>query len=196
MRLIKFVPYHSHTEFLQSFPLGGVAVEVGVLYGIHALYIDKYIQPKQLILIDAWEVCHNMATSERLDGELVFQECKNRFADKNHVEFWRGLSQNKIPKLEDQSVNFAFIDAGHTYEECLADLEAMLPKMALGGWLCGHDYCEIFQYGVVRAVAVFIDRHGLKIDKLTDISLGRVTGSDRKHYSLQTSYNSYAIHIP
>ena len=196
MGLINFAPYHTQGDFLRSFPRGGVAVEVGVLYGANALNIDKYIQPDQLILIDAWDVCFDMTTAERLDGDTVLKRCKDRFADKFNVEFWRGKSQDKIPELGDKSVSFAYLDACHRYEECLADLEAMLPKMAPGGWLCGHDYCEIEQYGVVRAVAVFLDRHNLKLSKLTDVPLGNVTGSNRKHYQPQTAYNSYGIQIP
>ena len=196
MGLINFVPYHTQIDFLKSFPTGGLAVEVGVLYGVNALNIHTYLQPDHLILIDAWEHCYDLTTCEKLDGDIVFQRCKNRFSNKFNVEFWRGKSKDKIPELKDTSVNFAYIDACHFYEECLADLEAMYPKMAPDSWICGHDFCEIVQFGVVRAVSVFIDRHNLKLDKLTDFPLGNVIGSDRKFYSLQTSYNSYAIHIP
>lgn len=35
------------------------------------------------------------------------------------------------------------------------------------GWICGHDYCEIFDYAVPRAVKSFCTKYGLKLDLLT-----------------------------
>lgn len=187
---------HSKRDFFKSFPRGGLAVEVGVLHGTTSQMILDCIHPDRLVLIDEWRECHNLTTGEDLDAEAVYQGCVDRFKDKPHVEIWRGLSLHKIPELEKASVSFAYIDACHRYEACLADLEAMFTKMTPGGWLCGHDYCEIDAYGVVRAVAVFLDRHGLTLDRLTDYPLGKRHGSSRKYYSRETAYNAYGIQIP
>ncbi len=53
--------------------------------------------------------------------------------------------------FEDQSVDVVFIDAGHTYEEVLEDIDAWLPKVKPGGILCGHDYLPDTWMGVVKA---------------------------------------------
>lgn len=199
MPFLKFEPYHNIAEFLESFPKGGLVVEVGVLFGTHAEKMYKHLQPDRMILIDTWGNYHAMATGEPLKGDQVFQECQKKFCHRENVQMWRGWSTTLIPVLKDRSVDFAFIDAGHWEEECLADLEAMLPKMKPGGWLCGHDYCEIYQYGVVRAVAVFLDRHkdlGLKLNKLTNYPLEPVLRDPRKYYQSETACNSYGIFIP
>lgn len=189
--------FETRRDFYKSFPQGGLVIEVGVLRGDNAINIYNFIKSDRLILIDTWDKdCYDPTTGELLNGEETYQKCKNKFSNRFNVDLWRGKSEDLIPKLKNKSVNFAFIDTYPYYEDRLAALEAMLPKMSSGGWLCGHDYCEIFQYGVVRAVAVFIDRHNLKIDKLTDYPLAPVTGSDRKYYSTQTSYNSFGILIP
>lgn len=44
-----------------------------------------------------------------------------------------------------------YIDAGHGYEDCSADIAAWLPHVREGGVLAGHDYCDSFP-GVKRAV--------------------------------------------
>ena len=40
----------------------------------------------------------------------------------------------------DSSLDFVFIDADHSYEACLADINAWLPKVKVGGYIAGHDY--------------------------------------------------------
>jgi predicted O-methyltransferase YrrM len=42
--------------------------------------------------------------------------------------------------FEDKSVDFVFIDAGHTYEEVVEDIKSWLPKVKKGGFIGGHDY--------------------------------------------------------
>ena len=54
-------------------------------------------------------------------------------------------------RIPDGWADFIFIDAGHSYEACAADIEAYLPKLAHGGWFGGHDYHQAFP-GVIRAV--------------------------------------------
>lgn len=49
----------------------------------------------------------------------------------------------------DNSIDMVFIDAGHTYAECKADIEAWFPKCKK--IIAGHDYVRGHQ-GVIRAV--------------------------------------------
>lgn len=41
---------------------------------------------------------------------------------------------------EDESLDFVFIDANHTYDAVKADINCWLPKVRSGGILAGHDY--------------------------------------------------------
>lgn len=42
--------------------------------------------------------------------------------------------------IADESLDFAFIDADHSFEGTLSDIESYWPKVKSGGLLSGHDY--------------------------------------------------------
>jgi predicted O-methyltransferase YrrM len=50
-----------------------------------------------------------------------------------------GISWEVSAAVEDQSLDFVFIDAGHGYKSVIRDLEAWTPKLKKSGWLIGHD---------------------------------------------------------
>lgn len=54
-------------------------------------------------------------------------------------------------QIPDDSLDFVFVDADHSYEAVLKDITAWRSKVKPGGWLGGHDYNRKFQ-GVVNAV--------------------------------------------
>lgn len=67
-------------------------------------------------------------------------------------------------------LDFAFIDADHSYEGVQKDLSAWWPRIQPSGWLCGHDYGgwslhkgERRDFGVKQAVDEFASEMGLPI---------------------------------
>jgi hypothetical protein len=196
--LMNFPRIHSHEQFFDTLPKHGYTVEVGVLKGRNAGVMEGILMPSKLVLIDTWEDYQDIDDNNfTLRGEDNMALAKNKFQHNPYVEFWRGKSSDMIPKLPDKTVAVGYLDASHWYEDVLLDLELMLPKMMPGGWLCGHDYCEIYQYGVIRAVAVFLDRHKeLALDVVTDYPLGGVLSSERVHYQRETACNVFGIRIP
>lgn len=65
------------------------------------------------------------------------------------------------------TLDFAFIDADHSYEACKEDLELWAPKVRAGGIVAGHDYGAIWP-GVVEAVHEYVANNGLKLHLGTD----------------------------
>ena len=53
--------------------------------------------------------------------------------------------------FEDEFFDIVYIDGSHEYEHVKADIEAWLPKVRKGGYICGDDYSPGWQ-GVVKAV--------------------------------------------
>lgn len=55
----------------------------------------------------------------------------------------------------DESLDFIFIDADHSYEAVKEDIEAWYPKLKRGRYLAGHDYKSVDFPGVQKAVDRF-----------------------------------------
>jgi hypothetical protein len=90
-----------------------------------------------------WSTKHNTDPYTRLDNML-----------KVVVSDSVGASQ----RYENGSLDFVFIDGGHSYKEVKADIQAWLPKVKKGGVLAGHDYSKSFP-GVVQAVRELLPGH-------------------------------------
>jgi Methyltransferase domain len=53
---------------------------------------------------------------------------------------------------DDESLDFVFIDADHSYSAVSRDIDAWLPKVRKSGIMSGHDYKEWRDFGVIQAV--------------------------------------------
>lgn len=88
------------------------------------------------------------------------------------------------------TIDVLFVDAGHTYEECLADIKSWAPHVAKGGVICGHDYNsafpgvkravhEVFGWGVQVFGSVWFARKDAETEKATEA--GAVTRHKRRN---------------
>jgi predicted O-methyltransferase YrrM len=68
---------------------------------------------------------------------------------RSRVTELKGISWEMAEEVEDESLDFVFIDADHGYEAVKKDIEAWLPKVKPGGFVSGHD---INLPGVFKAV--------------------------------------------
>lgn len=108
--------------------------EIGVLGGGHACtMLREYADMVTLHLIDSY--------GGITDADPKFVEFKERFAaDKNRIIWHIMTSLDAAQVIPDHSLDFVYIDANHRYDSVSQDIRAWLPKVYLGGVLCGHDY--------------------------------------------------------
>ncbi|NIV94693.1 hypothetical protein GWN42_18370 [candidate division KSB1 bacterium] len=81
----------------------------------------------------------------------------------NQVRIIMASSENAALKVPDESLDFVFIDADHSYEHCLQDNQLWYPKVRSGGLVCGHDYHTRRFPGVVQAVDEFYGRENIRL---------------------------------
>lgn len=71
----------------------------------------------------------------------------------------RSDSAEAAARFRDGSVDFVYVDAGHTFEAVSRDLAAWWPKLRRGAIMAGDDWCRFDdlhrEYGVQRAVEAF-----------------------------------------
>jgi predicted O-methyltransferase YrrM len=123
-----------------------VGAEVGVLKGNFSVMMLDHFPNLTLYLIDKWE--------KPEDVEATARKRLAKYGDRARII--KGDSIECASQVPDE-LDFVFIDADHSYEACLKDLQVYSKKVKMGGWITGHDYPN--KPGVKRAVREFFGKN-------------------------------------
>jgi SAM-dependent methyltransferase len=161
-------------QLLHLLPKGARCAEVGTWRGDFAARIVRASSPSELYLIDPWEY----RSEEKYQGALyggdaaagqqkldsIHERVLDRFRaeiNSGQVIVRRERSTDACRSFSDDSLDWVYIDADHSYEGVMRDLEAYYRVVRPGGFLAGDDYGREdrwFGQGVTRAVDEFADR--------------------------------------
>jgi hypothetical protein len=122
------------------------------------LSILSLSKPDHLVGVDVWDKYDKEAYSKHPGYyNLIFPHCLNKIwrekaqamAEKSdlNIDIIVDLSVEAAKQFEDGYFDFVYIDANHTYESVIADLEAWYPKVRKGGMIAGHDYLNFTRDG-------------------------------------------------
>jgi len=135
----------------------GVGVEIGVLDGGTSLHLLKSFPQLTLIGIDPYLAYHEYDQKRMNEAEATALSRLQQFGQRSlHM---KEDSLSAAQKIADESIDFVFIDADHTYQAAKRDIEAWYPKVRKGGFFSGHDYRW---EGVNRAVNEFATSRNLQ----------------------------------
>jgi len=142
------------TRPFDRLPLHGVGAEIGVNEAVHAAkLLKRHRQIQKLFLVDPYIEYHqepNRAGCER--------RAHKRMARVDKAVFCRCTAeQANLPKLD-----FAYIDANHSYESVKEDIRIVWPLIKSNGIMGGHDFDCDFD-GVIRAVTEFVVQNKLRL---------------------------------
>lgn len=141
-------------KLFQEYYEKGIGAEIGVQKGIFSGQILKHWNGK-LMCVDIWDNPEDFNDAKKLlspDAVLI-----------------KGYSKNVAESIEDESLDFVYIDADHRYVNVVEDINAWFGKVRKGGIISGHDYCRYLDYfGVIEAVDEFCTNHGYEIKLTTD----------------------------
>ena len=114
--------------------------EIGVEQGEYSEVLAKANPDAQLFLIDAWKAYkgyRDHVSQSKLDGFLEAVKARMKPYGANII---RAYSVDAAKEFENESLDAAYIDANHCFEQVVADLAAWVPKVREGGIVSGHDY--------------------------------------------------------
>lgn len=168
--------FSSRHEMIKELPTQNSVIEIGVAYGDFSEDIVRAIRPRKFIAVDHFGL-------EKYD--LVWgEDPRKRLGKLTHEDFYRqrmeslakelnftyehkaGNSAKKI--LEVSAFDFAYIDAGHSYEDVELDTRATILRLNEGGHIFFNDYIwrDTFNggvYGVVRTVNQLVNEGGWEV---------------------------------
>jgi len=165
----------------QRIPQNSVGVEIGVWKGDTSA---KFLRRAgHLHLVDSWSVVPYTISDEHgtyeayLDRyaamvgsrdpedfqkfyDSIYESVKLRF--QSHPVTIHRMNSRDFFKSFQESVDWVYVDADHSYQGCLGDLDHSLRIVKKGGKIYGDDYTN--KPGVRRAVDDFVQRTGLKFN--------------------------------
>ncbi len=122
-------------------------VELGVFKGefaqnilMNCSGIEKYY------MIDPWEKLKDWNKPANTEND-IFEEyynetiSKTEFAKSKRIVL-RGKTQEMHQKIENNSLDFAYIDGDHTLKGITVDLIAIWDKIKSDGFIAGDDFCS------------------------------------------------------
>ena len=145
--------------------------EIGVLYGDFSKLILDIIEPKNLILIDPYEISESKygdenSLSTAYSTEDDYANLLERFKPEiysGQVFVNRKYSYDAVDYCPDKFFDFIYHDGSHLYEHLKRDLVEWLPKVKEDGIICGHDYIENYKEYVCKAVDEFCAEYNFKM---------------------------------
>ena len=124
--------------------------------------------------VDIWADTDKAGQNDNLyDQKLLtsqYRDVFSKYLNDPRVKLLREFSKEACSFFKDETFDFIYIDADHTYEAVSEDLNAWFPKVKKGGVISGHDHISgertlqlghSVKFGVVEAVADFRKQHKL-----------------------------------
>jgi len=150
-------------------PRNSIGAEIGVFRGEFSATIIRAIEPRELYLVDPWDIAygvnypnwgdyteHGALTTARAFAETVSRTTSGR---NTKVKIVKDFSLPWLAKMPDEYFDWVYLDSTHTYDDTRQELALSARKVKPEGIICGHDF-EIrrseLHHGVFRAVTEFV----------------------------------------
>ena len=124
-----------------------VGLELGVSKSDSFMTIlDNCANVQTLYGVDNYQPFFNHHTGQAVteyEIEMIKAESFNKHKFSQHsdkIKFLEMTSEQAVNQIADQSLDFIFIDADHSFDAVMLDLEIWYPKIKTGGLVAGHDY--------------------------------------------------------
>lgn len=133
---------------LRLAPKGGVGAEIGVFTGLFSEVLAEVTEPQRLYLVDPWDKLHgsNFPNWGQYTAKQTL-ETKAALAGVNHrakhigpeCEVIQDFSDHWLAQFSEAFLDWAYLDAKHSYDYTLRTLNLLSARLKFGGVLMGDD---------------------------------------------------------
>jgi SAM-dependent methyltransferase len=143
-----------------------ICAEIGVQSGEFSEKLLKSKVLNKLYLIDCWTYQYNYIDIANIEDEqqkILYEYVLKKFEGEPRVSIIKKFSNQACNLFENDSFDFIYIDADHSYEAVKNDINIWYDKLKDGGILAGHDYVNGLlpegEFGVKQAVDEFVKEY-------------------------------------
>jgi hypothetical protein len=160
----------TRTDLLNFLPKKLIIAELGVFEGTFSKEIFSICDPSKLFLVDLFDGVHRSGDKDGINFKTIdlgqsFISLQSFFSGKE-VEIIKSNTEAFLSSLEDEYLDAVYIDADHSYNAVLRDLNMSLKKVKKHGFICGHDYVKNTE--AEQAVNDFCSTNYLNINIVTE----------------------------
>lgn len=131
------------TGFVPISPVPIRYLEIGAFYGANVLSVEKlyaHHPDSKLICIDPWTDYDSYPEYKGQQTSIYATFMRNIHPIQDKLTIHRGLSNEVLPTLEDNSFDIIYIDGNHEPEYVLEDAVLSFRKLKVGGHMIFDDY--------------------------------------------------------
>jgi hypothetical protein len=163
--------FKTRNEMFSHFEKGLKIVELGVFRGEFSKIIYEICNPSELYLVDLFDGIFTSGDKDGLNYQTVnlldeMFSIIESFSENPNVTVVKSSTIEFLLSKEDEYFDLVYIDADHSYDGVLNDLELSYKKVKRNGFICGHDY--ISGTACANAVNNFCNSKNLSIEYITE----------------------------
>ena len=137
--------------------------EVGTASGRYAEILCQKIPDLEYLGVDVWGKYEgNWRSNKYQEGAYI--QARDRLKDYPKVWLFRNTSLVASTVVDDNSLDFVFIDGSHLFNNVMLDILLWTPKIRSGGIVSGHDYYNFHNSGVIQAVDLYTTMNNIKLE--------------------------------
>lgn len=136
--------------------------EIGVAEGHYSEILLKANPELELLLVDPWRRYDgNPYAHSQEHQDFSLNETRRKTAPYPNVRIMQDFSMNAVREVEENSLDFAYVDAHHGFDWVMEDLITWGRRVRSGGIISGDDYYHFKRSwaGVVEAVNAYTLGH-------------------------------------
>lgn len=143
--------------------------EIGVAEGNYSEVLLKANPECELLLVDPWHMySENPQSKSNEKHQFALRETERKVGKYKNVEMMAKTSMDAVRYVDNESLNFCYIDGNHLFDYVMQDLIEWSKRVRSGGIVSGDDYYALDQKrwvggGVVEAVQAYTNAHRISI---------------------------------